>query len=140
MELKFEVLPKTQVNGIVTVLRVLNEQLSEDVLKERLNEMFDRGFICLGVFDAEKLIGVSGLWILNKIYVGRHIELDDVVILPEYRSKGIGKQMMQWIYQFAKDQGCVASELNCYVTNSAGQKFWANEGYRVIGFHYQKKF
>lgn len=140
MELKFELLPKTAIKRIIPLLRVLNDKISEEVMEERLIEMFDKGFICLGVFDGDKLIGMSGLWILTKYYVGRHIEPDDVVILTEYRGQGIGEKMMEWIYNFAKEQGCVASELNCYVTNSAGQKFWANEGYKIVGFHYQKKF
>ena len=140
MNIKFELLPRTEIKNIIPLLRVLDERFSEELLEERLNEMFERGYLCVGVFDNDKLIGLSGLWILTKYYVGRHIEPDDVVILPAYRGKGIGEQMMQWIYQFAKEQGCVASELNCYAGNSAGQKFWANEGYRIIGFHYQKKF
>lgn len=140
MEPRFELLPREQISNIIPLLRLLDDKITEDVLKERLNEMFDRGYICLGVFDGNRLIGISGLWILTKYYVGRHIEPDDVVILPEYRGQGVGEKMMEWIYQFAKEQGCVASELNCYVGNSAGQKFWANEGYRIIGFHYQKKF
>ncbi|RTL60968.1 MAG: GNAT family N-acetyltransferase [Sphingobacteriales bacterium] len=140
MEPKFELLPREKIADIIPLLQILDDTITEDVLKERLNEMFDRGYICLGVFDGNKLIGISGLWILTKYYVGRHIEPDDVVILPEYRGQGVGEKMMEWIYQFAKEQGCIASELNCYVGNSAGQKFWANEGYRIIGFHYQKKF
>lgn len=140
MEPRFELLPREQISNIIPLLRLLDDKITEEVLKERLNEMFDRGYICLGVFDSDKLIGISGLWILTKYYIGRHIEPDDVVILPEYRGQGVGEKMMEWIYKFAKEQGCVASELNCYVGNSAGQKFWANESYRIIGFHYQKKF
>lgn len=140
MNIRFELLPKTEIKKIIPLLQVLDERLGDELLEERLNEMFERGYLCVGIFDNSKLIGLSGLWILTKYYVGRHIEPDDVVILPEYRGKGIGEQLMQWIYQFAREQGCVASELNCYVGNSAGQKFWANEGYRIIGFHYQKKF
>lgn len=140
MEPKFELLSREKIADIIPLLQILDDTITEDVLKERLNEMFDRGYICLGVFDGNKLIGISGLWILTKYYVGRHIEPDDVVILPEYRGQGVGEKMMEWIYQFAKEQGCIASELNCYVGNSAGQKFWVNEGYRIIGFHYQKKF
>lgn len=140
MDLRFELLPREQISDIIPLLQILDDRITGDVLSERLNEMFDKGYICLGVFDEDKLIGISGLWILTKYYVGRHIEPDDVVILPEYRGYGIGEKMMEWIYNFAKEQGCIASELNCYVGNSAGQKFWANEGYRIIGFHYQKKF
>jgi GNAT superfamily N-acetyltransferase len=140
MEPRFELLPRERIADIIPLLQILDDRITDEVLEERLNEMFDKGYICLGVFDGDKLIGISGLWILTKYYVGRHIEPDDVVILPEYRGQRVGEKMMEWIYQFAKEQGCIASELNCYVGNSAGQKFWANEGYRIIGFHYQKKF
>ncbi len=126
--------------SIIPMLQILNNKLPEELLKERLNEMMEKGYECLGIYDEEKLIGICGLWILTKYYIGRHIEPDNVMILPEYRNKGIGEQMMQWVYNYAKTKGCVASELNCYTLNEQGQKFWSNQQYQVIAFHYQKKF
>ena len=137
---KFELIEKKNIYSIIPLLQMLNDQLSTELLKERLDEMVERGYECLGVYDQEELIGICGIWILTKYYVGRHIEPDNVMILPAYRSKGIGEQMMEWVYAYGQSKGCVASELNCYTTNSGGQKFWANEGYRILGFHYQKKF
>ena len=46
---------------------------------------------------------------------------------------------MDWLEKHAKTIGCEALELNAYVTNHAAQKFWMNEGHRIIGFHFQKK-
>jgi diamine N-acetyltransferase len=85
------------------------------------------------------MIGLSGLWIITKYYVGKHIEPDNVIIHPDYQGTGTGKLLMQWIYQYAVSQGCVVAELNCYTANHAGQKFWVNEGFNVVAFHYQKK-
>jgi len=134
----FQLIPHEEMSSIIPLLRILNDALSEETLQERLDEMVLQGYECVGAYDDGRLIGISGLWTLTKYYVGRHIEPDNVVILPEYRGKALGEQMMEWIYAYGRSKGCVASELNCYVTNSGGQKFWANEGYRVIGFHYQK--
>ncbi|MEI6521207.1 MAG: GNAT family N-acetyltransferase [bacterium] len=133
-------IPSKDILTIIPLLQVLNPQLSDELLTSRLQEMVKQDYRCVGIFDGNKLIGCSGLWILTKYYVGRHIEPDNVVILPEYREQGIGKKLMQWIYEYAIDNGCEASELNCYITNAAGQKFWMNEGYKILGFHYQKKF
>lgn len=46
--------------------------------------------------------------------------------------------MMQWIYSYAKNNDCIASELNCYIDNKAAHKFWEKEGYKVIALHFQK--
>ena len=135
----YQLIPKENIFSIIPLLQILNDAISEEVLKERLTEMIEKGYECVGVYEDDQLIGMCGLWILTKYYVGRHLEPDNVMILPEYRGKGIGEKMMQWVYEYGRSQGCIASELNCYVTNSAGQKFWANEGYRILGFHYQRK-
>ena len=134
----FRLIPQKDISSIIPLLRILNDAISEETLHERLHEMVAQGYECVGAYDEGRLIGISGLWTLTKYYVGRHIEPDNVVILPEYRGKAVGEKLMEWIYAYGRSKGCVASELNCYVTNSGGQKFWANEGYRVIGFHYQK--
>jgi len=137
--ISFALMPKTEWERIIPFLRLLNEKISVETLTERLEEMKHQAYECVGVFENGELIGISGLWIMTKYYVGKHIEPDNVVIHPDHRGKGIGEQLMKWIYDYGRSQGCVASELNCYVTNSEGQKFWANEGYRILGFHYQRK-
>ncbi|HWK08080.1 MAG TPA: GNAT family N-acetyltransferase [Puia sp.] len=135
----FRLIPKEEISSIIPFLQILNDKIDEGTLHNRLNEMVEEGYECVGAYDEERLIGISGLWTLTKYYVGKHIEPDNVVILPEYRGRAVGEQLMDWIYAYGRSKSCLASELNCYVTNSGGQKFWANQGYKIIGFHYQRQ-
>jgi GNAT superfamily N-acetyltransferase len=136
--IEIKLITNDQIFSIIPLLQALNPTISEPVLRERLIDMVDQGYQCAGVYSDDKLIGICGLWILTKYYVGKHIEPDNVLILEEFRSKGLGKRLMAWVYDYAKSQGCIASELNCYVTNEKGQLFWENEGYKRIGYHYQR--
>ena len=137
--ISFKLLSELNKPDIIPLLKLLDNKIPDDILESRLTGMFAEGYKCVGVFDEEKIIGISGLWILTKYYVGKHIEPDNVIIHPDYRGAGVGEELMKWIYEYAISQNCIASELNCYVSNNAGQKFWINQGYQVIGFHYQKK-
>ncbi len=134
----YRLIPRENIFSIIPLLQVLNDKIPAAVLEERLTEMADSGYECVGAFHEKELIGICGIWILTKYYIGKHIEPDNVIILPDYRGKNIGEEMMEWVYEYAKSKGCVASELNCYTANHGGQKFWSNEGYQILGFHYQK--
>ena len=136
---RIERIKQNQLNSILPFWRALNEDIATETLEQRLQEMLLQGYQCIGVFDGDRLIGISGLWILTKYYVGKHIEPDNVYILPEYQGKGIGRLLMAWIFDYAKSLGCVASELNCYIKNEAGQRFWKEQGYEVVAYHYQKQ-
>ena len=130
---------KEEIEMIVPLLGQLNSNIKANVLRRRLSEMITQGYQCVGVFEEGILIGISGLWILTKYYVGKHVEPDNVFILPEYQGRGIGRLLMDWIFEYAKSVGCGASELNCYVKNKAGQKFWEKQGYEVVAYHFQKQ-
>ena len=139
--MRIELIESKDIFSIIPLLNVLNPNITQEILEIRLTEMVEQGYKCVGVFsEANKLVGISGLWVVTKYYVGKHIEPDNMVFLPEYRSKGAGKTLMAWVYEYGKSQGCIASELNCYLPNTSGQKFWENEGYNAIAYHYQKKF
>ena len=127
------------IKSIVPLLHKLNPNISNVVLEARLEEMLLNNYECVGVYDEDKLIGVSGLWILTKYYVGKHIELDNVYLLPEYQGKGLGKQLVNWILDYGKSKGCIASELNCYIDNTEGHKFWNAMGYEKIAYHFARK-
>lgn len=124
---------------IIPLLKVLSPTTSDDTLRSRLDEMIEHGYRCIGFYEGDKLVGICGVWILYKYYVGKHIEPDNMVFFPECRGKGYGNLMMDWIFAFAREQGCIASELNCYLTNEGGQAFWENLDYRKIAYHYQRK-
>ncbi len=133
-----KIIEENEISSILPYLKMLNEKTDEAILVSRLKEMMEHNYKCVGVYDNEKLIGITGFWVLYKHYVGKHIEPDNVIIHPDYRSKGIGELMMNWLYQYAKDEGCLAVELNCYVSNHKGVRFWIQQGYRIIGYHMQK--
>ena len=139
---KIELIPHHQLETILPLVDELNNKsIAYPVLKERLKGMIAMGsYECIGVYDQEQLIGICGLWVLNKLYVGKHVEPDNVFIKEEYRSSGVGQLMMDFLFQYAKDIGCEGSEVNCYVTNKKGQKFWERQGYKPLAFHYFMKF
>ena len=133
----FKLLSPSEIPALIPFLKLLHQGITDEILESRLKEMFEQGYKCVGVFDQEKMIGLSGLWIIIK-YLGKYIEPDNVIIHPDYRGEGVGEAMMKWIHDYAVTQGCIVSELNCYVSNAGAQKFWANQGYKILGFHYQK--
>lgn len=134
-----QLIPKDKILSIIPFLQQLNPKISKSTLEQRLQDMIQSGYECVGVYEHKKIVGISGLWFLTKYYVGKHVEPDNVYILPEYQGKGLGKLIINWIFEYAKSNGCMASELNCYTDNKKGQKFWNQMGYELVAYHYQKK-
>ncbi|RKR12956.1 acetyltransferase (GNAT) family protein [Maribacter vaceletii] len=143
MNSKLEILliPQEELHTILPLVYELNNgKTSNKILEERLIEMKKMNFQCIGVYDVNKLIGICGFWILNKFYIGKHIEPDNVYIAKEYRSRGVGKLMLDWIYEYAKENNCNSSEINCYVKNTRGVQFWEEQGYTPEGYHMRNVF
>ena len=137
-DITLKIIPKEDILTVLPLLQQLNVKTPAAVLSERLIDMSNQNYKCAGVFDKEKLIGISGLWFLTRHYIGKTIEPDHVVIDSTYRGKNIGKQLFDWIYNYAKENGYEATELNAYTGNRKSHKFYLNEGYEIYGYHFIK--
>tara|TARA_R110000868_G_scaffold96475_1_gene265456 strand:+ start:485 stop:919 length:435 start_codon:yes stop_codon:yes gene_type:complete len=139
---KVELIPYEEMEIILPLVIELNQgKYTIEVLQKRLKDMLVMGgYHCIGVYDARKLIGICGFWVLNKLYAGKHVEPDNVYVAPEYRSSGIGELMMNWLFNYAKSIDCIGAEVNCYAHNKKGKKFWERQGFEALGFHLIKKF
>ena len=129
-----------QVGEIIQLTKQLNPEMDLNLLKERQSEMFTfDNHTCFGCYVEDKLVGVLSGWLTVRLYSGRQLEIDNVIVDKSMQSKGLGKQVLQWIEQWAKQRGCLSVELNTYVHNSRSHKFYFNQGYQILGYHFVKK-
>ncbi len=124
---------------MLPLLQELNPNTDLATITARLQDMNYDCYKCLGAFIDGKLVGICGMWTLTRIHSGLQIEVDNVAVEPTLRSQKIGQQMMAWVHNYARELGCNTVELNAYVGNYRAHKFYMNEGYRILGFHMQKK-
>lgn len=139
-KITIKIIPSSEIFSIIPLLRKLgNDTVSEALIKERLQEMMQQNYECLGIFDAEKLIGACGLWFQTRHYAGKSMEMDHVIIDDTYRSQGIGKMLIDFVSDYAKKKSCNWVELNSYVHNFPSHKFFYSQGFVAKGYHFVKE-
>lgn len=134
-----KILSYKNINQIIELSTQLNPNLNTTILKERHSEMFKfQNHICFGFYEKSKLIGIISGWITVRLYSGKQIEIDNVIIDKNYQSKGYGASFTKEIEDWAKQENCLSIELNTYLENSRSHKFYFREGFKILGFHFQK--
>jgi GNAT superfamily N-acetyltransferase len=66
------------------------------------------------------------------------LELDNVIVSAEYRSKGVGKIMSEYLEKIAIELNCNIQVLDAYSTNFKAHRFYYNQGFSPKGFHFIK--
>ncbi len=140
--MKYKIVKLETIEEMVKMLPLIKE-LTPDVTakdyEKMLQEMVPHNYYQVAIYDGNILVGVSGYWLATKIYCGKYIEIDNLVIAKEYRSKNIGKILVNWMLSEAKKSNCQTALLDAYVENFKAHKFYYREGFIARGFHYLKK-
>lgn len=140
MELAFNKILKDELHQIIPLMLEYGEyQTEESLLRSRFEEMLGQNYECFGVYLGEELIGVFGLWFMTRHYAGKSCEPDHVYLKPVYQNKGFGKEIFNFIFEYAMQRGCETAELNSYVHNFKSHKFYMNHGFVIKGYHFLKK-
>ncbi len=132
-ELSADELPR-----MLPLIETLNPAVSPQVLRQRLAEMLASHYRVFGLELDGQLVGLCGAWLTTRLYSGRQVELDNVIIQAELRGRGLGTALVEHVEGWARQQGCESVELNTYVTNPLSHKFYFQAGYTILGYHFQK--
>ena len=140
MSFVFNIIDKKEINSIIPLVQELTDnKFSDSVLEDRFAEMITQNYECAVVYEEDELVGVCGLWYCTRHYSGKSVELDHVFINEKYRNQGLGKDFMDWIDTYVMVKGCESVELNTYVQNYPSHKFYYNQGFEILGYHFFKK-
>ena len=139
MQLKL-INPLEHLERVLDLLQQLNPDMDVKHMEALQLEMIKiPNYQCFGLFLNDELIGISSGWTTVRIYCGKQLELDNVIIDSKIQSKGYGKYFMNAIKEWSIRNGYESLSLNTYVQNSRSHKFYFNEEFKILGFHFEKR-
>jgi GNAT superfamily N-acetyltransferase len=133
-----ELVDKEEMLSYLPVLNELYPSLTAEEYSRELDEMLPCRYGQVAVFEEEECIAICGFWIGNKLWIGKYLELDNIVVRASHRSQGVGKLMFDFLERKAVEQQCKMLSLDSYTSNFKAHKFFYNEGYAPKGFHFVK--
>lgn len=122
----------------IETIRFLYPNLSIEKYESYLLEMVPHNYTQIVVFENEICLGLTGCWSATKLWTGKYLEIDNFVVNPEYRSKGIGKMLTDYIEKKALELNCSSIVLDAFTGNFGAHRFYYNQGYAPKGFHFVK--
>ena len=132
-----------ELNGLDEMLQTLDvlQELYPSLTPENyladLKEMLPNNrYGQVAVFDGDTCVGVSGYWIGTKLWCGKYLEIDNLVVYAKVRSKGVGKMIFDYLAEKAHEEECSMVSLDSYTSNFKAHKFFYNEGFAPKGFHF----
>jgi len=144
----------SQVNSQITIreLNTLDEMLpafelisqmhktmSFETYKTSISEMIRvNNFKMIAAFAGEKMVGVSGYWVLLMLYCGRYIQASNLVVDSKMQSMGIGKKLLKHLEEIGKKLDCAKIVLDSYSENKRSHPLYFREGFHIRGFHFMK--
>ena len=139
MELRTEFLyDKPQILSHLDVLQELYPSLTAEQYDRELDLMLPHNYSQLAVYANDKCIAICGIWIGNKLWIGKYLELDNIVVCAGHRSQGVGDLIFKTLEQKAKEENCNMLALDSYTSNFKAHKFFYNQGFGPKGFHFIK--
>ena len=122
----------------IEIIRHLYPSISDDKYKAYLEAMIPHNYTQIAIFEGEVCVGLSGLWYGIKLWCGKYLEIDNFIVHPNHRLKGIGKLLTDYVNQKATDLDCTMIVLDAYSQNFTAHRFYYNQGYNPRGFHFIK--
>ncbi len=137
MQLK-ELVTIQQMFSQFEIITHLYPNISKEKYQSYLQEMIPHNYKQLAVFENDFCVALTGFWTGTKLWSGKYIEIDNFIVHPNQRMKGLGKLMTDYLDQKAKDLGCTMIVLDAFTGNFKAHRFYYNQGYAPKGFHFVK--
>jgi GNAT superfamily N-acetyltransferase len=120
------------------VMRQLRPNVPFDEYLATVRRMMETdGYQLAAIYQGQTVRAVAGYRFMEMLYCGKIMYVDDLNTDERYRSKGYGKELMDWLKAEARAHGCGQLHLDSGVQREETHRFYFRERLAVNCYHFR---
>lgn len=120
------------------VMKTLRPHLIKEDFLPMVKEMMSEGYQLAYIEEDRKAAAAVGFRYQQYLYNGKHFYIDDLSTLPEYRGKGYGGMLLDYVGALAKERGFKVITLDSGYTRFDAHRLYLNKGFTLASHHFSK--
>jgi GNAT superfamily N-acetyltransferase len=128
-----------EISSCYDVLAELRPHLVQSSFVEMVRGMQEQGYQLVYVEEAGTVLAVAGFRISTSLFMGKNLYVDDLVTGAEFRSRGHGKALIDWLRDLAIENECTHLHLDSGTQRHRAHRFYLREGMDIASFHFSEK-
>lgn len=130
---------RTELERCYPVMHQLRTALTLEEFVQRVQLQQAEGYSLAFLEHEGQVVALAGFRLMNVLWSGKTLYVDDLVTDARQRSRGFGEQMMRWLEQHAREQGCETFALDSGTHRNETHAFYFRMGLRIVDFHFAKQ-
>ena len=120
------------------VMLALRPHLLKDEFVATVREVMSNGYQLAFIEENGRAVSAIGYRHLNFLFNGKHIYIDDLSSLPEARGNGYAGQLLEFVFEEAKQHGYKFVTLDSGYARNDAHRLYLNKGFTISGHHFVK--
>jgi GNAT superfamily N-acetyltransferase len=120
------------------VIRHLREVEDATTFLRRVRSQQRSGYRLAALRDGGDPVAAAGFRLGESLAWGRYLYVDDLVTLPEARSRGYGAALLTWLAEYGRAQGVAQLHLDSGKQRADAHRFYEREGLEASSIHFRR--
>lgn len=130
----------TEIMECFDAFKVLRPHLERDQFLLQVRRQQQQSYQIVALRDGCIVPSAAGYRFAEFLVWGSVLYVDDLTTLPEYRGRGHGEQLLDWMIDLAKSRGCRGLHLDTGYARHAAQKLYLRKGLHMSCHHLTLEF
>ena len=122
--------------GFVVMRELRPHITTENDFLSRVRSQMAQGYKLAILEEDNTPVACAGYRVLEMLYTGRMLYVDDLVTLPARRSQGFGDKLMDFLMEQARREKCVEFHLDSGTQRKEAHRFYFRRGMLINAFHF----
>ena len=130
----------SEIDACFDAFKVLRPHLKSEEFLPQVRRQEQQSYQILALRTEETIPSAAGFRIAEFLAWGKVLYIDDLTTLPEFRGRGHGDLLMDWMIEHAKSRGCRGVHLDTGYARHAAHRLYLRKGMHLNCHHLALEF